>query len=115
MARGGSVFAFSCPQPSWAWQVFSNAWPTRACGAWTEWMERFWERDANITLPRFKVAYSKSLNEALKALGMAVAFDVDRADFSIMCPIPPLPLVHIADVLHKTFMEVNEEGTRRLR
>lgn len=78
---------------------------------WTEWLDGFWERDGSITLPRFKVAYSKSLNDALSALGMAVAFDMDQADFSAMCPIPPLPTVYIADVRHKTFMEVNEEGT----
>jgi serine protease inhibitor len=79
-------------------------------GAWTEWMEGFWKRDGSITLPRFKVAYSKSLNEALKALGMAVAFG-DTADFRAMSPLGEDPGISIADVLHKTFMEVNEEGT----
>ena len=79
--------------------------------AWNEWMDQFWEQDGAITLPRFKVSYTKGLNDALKDLGMGIAFDADRADFSAMCPIPPLPTVHIADVRHKTFMEVNEEGT----
>ena len=79
--------------------------------AWNDWMGELWEQDGVITLPRFKVAYGKSLNDVLSALGMGVAFDVDQADFSAMCPIPPLPTVYIADVLHKTFMEVNEEGT----
>jgi serine protease inhibitor len=57
------------------------------------------------------MAYVKSLNDALTSLGMGIAFDKDQADFSTMCPIPPLPTVYIFDVRHKTFMEVNEEGT----
>jgi len=40
---------------------------------------------------------------------MAVAFDGKRADFSGMCSFPSQ--VAIDQVLHKTFVEVNEEGT----
>ena len=57
-----------------------------------------------------RLAYGKSLNDALSVLGMRVAFDA-AADFSAMCPDVEPGLVYIADVRHKTFMEVNEEGT----
>jgi serpin B len=40
---------------------------------------------------------------------MELAFDGDRADFSKMHPIPPN--LYISEVKHKTFIEVNEEGT----
>ena len=46
------------------------------------------------------------INDALKALGMSIAFDV-RADFAEMTPPPAF----ISLVKHKTFLEVNEEGT----
>jgi serine protease inhibitor len=78
---------------------------------WSEWTARQPKRDGNIALPRFKVSYGVKLNDALTALGMGIAFDANRADFSAMCPIPPLDLVYIAEVMHKTFLEVNEEGT----
>ena len=42
---------------------------------------------------------------------MEVAFDSQRADFGNMCPIPPVLVVYIADVKHKTVIDVNEEGT----
>jgi serpin B len=46
---------------------------------------------------------------ALKALGMSVAFDPQSADFSAMHE--GTDNVYISTVKHKTFVEVNEEGT----
>ena len=61
-------------------------------------------------LPRFKLAYDVTLNDPLTALGMGIAFDARRADFSgIMAD--GQPSVNIDEVKHKTFVEVNEEGT----
>ena len=56
-------------------------------------------------------SYESKLNDALQAIGMAIAFDQDRVEFGNMCPIPPSPKVYISEVKHKTFVEVNEEGT----
>ncbi len=75
---------------------------------WDSWLNAFMERNAEIGLPRFKFEYETSLNDALKALGMAEAFDPAAADFSGMRPAADL---YISDVKHKTFIEVNEEGT----
>jgi serpin B len=90
---------------------FLARWLPQAADRWHEWMREFREQDGVIALPRLKIACSKSLNAALKALGMAIAFDATAADFSAMCPGATDGLVFIADVRHKTFMEVNEEGT----
>ncbi|HEX8185290.1 MAG TPA: serpin family protein, partial [Blastocatellia bacterium] len=60
-------------------------------------------------LPRFKVEYEVTLNDALKALGMEPAFDASRANFSGMAQAGQN--VYISKVKHKTFVEVNEEGT----
>ncbi len=73
---------------------------------WERWMSQFQEIPGDIVLPRFKLEYGISLNEALKALGMALAFD-GRADFEEMCPG-----VFIGQVRHRTFVQVNEEGTQ---
>ncbi len=73
-------------------------------------MTRFSPREGRIGLPRFKIEYSATLNRSLSALGMAVAFDGGRADFTRMIE-SPLANACIDLVLHKTFIEVNEEGT----
>ena len=80
-------------------------------GNWEEWMAGFRQVEGQITLPRFRLEYRAELNAYLKALGMAVAFDALKADFGGMCPIPPMPNVYIGRVIHKAFVEVNEEGT----
>ena len=77
--------------------------------AWSAWMQQFRETEAVIGLPRFKFEYEASLNDALKAMGMEIAFMAGAADLSKMKPVPPA--MFIADVKHKTFVEVNEKGT----
>jgi serpin B len=76
---------------------------------WARWMSSFQLREGEIGLPRFKYEYEATLNEGLKALGMAIAFSAEEADFSGMRPIPPR--LYISAVKHKTFIEVNEAGT----
>ena len=62
-------------------------------------------------LPRFKLEYEVDLNDALKALGMAEAFDPQRANFSGMAQLSQAKRIFISKVKQKTFAEVNEEGT----
>ncbi len=62
-----------------------------------------------IGIPRLKLECSLNMNEALKAMGMAVAFERGKADFSKMLPDPPGGF--IGNVIHKTMVEVNEKGT----
>ncbi|PTM53220.1 serpin family protein [Desmospora activa] len=77
---------------------------------WQSWMDHFQSTPGNIRLPRFQVEYDKTLNEALKALGMEVAFDEGRANFERMVASPNENVV-IKEVKHRSFIEVNEEGT----
>ncbi len=64
---------------------------------------------AALEMPRFKLEYKKRLNDVLKAMGMNKAFDPDSSDFGGINPARKD--LHISEVLHKTFVEVNEEGT----
>jgi serine protease inhibitor len=73
---------------------------------WQQWMNQFQMRSGSIQLPRFKFDYDIQLNNALKALGMETAFS-NQANFSNMTSAS----VAIDEVKHKTFVEVNEEGT----
>lgn len=79
---------------------------------WKDWLSKFKESPGKITLPKFKIEDNMKLKEPLKTLGMAEAFDSKKADFSnfIGATTKP-PKIFISDVLHKTLMDVNEEGT----
>jgi len=66
--------------------------------------------EGSVSLPRFKMEYERLLNDDLAALGMANAFTDGVADFrNIFTPNDPGPF--ISQVKHKTFVEVNEQGT----
>jgi len=76
---------------------------------WDKWTQRLETTKGNIRLPRFKLTYRPILNRALEKLGMGIAFDRQRAQFDgIHSPPPP---TWIAQIVHRAFVEVNEEGT----
>jgi serpin B len=77
---------------------------------WEAWMKSFRVAPGEVMLPRFKLEYEVDLNDALKSLGMADAFDSQRANFSGIAQLG-LERIFISKVKHKTFAEVNEEGT----
>ena len=60
-----------------------------------------------LFLPRFRMAYERTLNDDLAALGMVDAFD-HRADFTRLSPVDGLS---ISEVKQKSWVDVNEEGT----
>ena len=66
---------------------------------------------ARISLPKFTSSYDVELSGVLRALGVTDAFDAGAADFSHMGSSDAGPLF-IGNVLHKTFIDVDEEGTR---
>jgi serpin B len=67
------------------------------------------EEDGTIVaLPKFTFEYELEMNDVLKALGMGIAFTPRQADFSKMRVANDLYIDHVK---HKTFVDVNEEGT----
>jgi serpin B len=75
---------------------------------WNSWLGSFSEQEVNLYLPKFNLEYEISLNDVLSALGMSIAFDPGRADFT---KINSAGNLYISNVKHKTFVKVNEEGT----
>jgi serpin B len=62
--------------------------------------------EVNLSLPKFKVETTYDIGSSLKKMGMIDAFDVTRADFTGMSTG-----LSISKIIHKAFVEVNEEGT----
>jgi serpin B len=60
-----------------------------------------------LYMPKFKLEYDKKLKSTLSDMGMGHAFS-DAADFTKMVQGGG---VKIGDVIHKAFVEVNEQGT----
>ena len=72
-------------------------------------------RDASYTvhaeIPKFSSETDMELPDVLKEMGITDAFS-DRADFSRMYDTESNPGVQISEVIHKTFIEVNEQETK---
>lgn len=80
--------------------------------AFTKLLDSVSEEPVLVGIPQFKTEYSTELSENFKALGMTDAFEADYSDFSNgFDSINPLV---ISRIMHKTFMEVDAEGTKKL-
>jgi len=81
--------------------------------SWPVWVGSFAEQELELSLPKFKFGFEIKLNDILKAMGMDIAFDPLEADFSNMVTdVNLLPgNLYISLVKHKTFVQVDEEGT----
>jgi serpin B len=77
---------------------------------WNEIVDRLTSVEVDqLSLPRFTLEYDAFLNDALSAMGMEVAFG-PAADFTRLSPIGDRLCIDF--VRQKTFIEVDEAGTR---
>ncbi|NWI97680.1 SPB11 protein, partial [Pitta sordida] len=74
---------------------------------WTS-AENMFETTVEVYLPRFKLEGTFNLNEVLQEMGMTDIFTESKVDLSAMSLAKSLVL---SNVVHKTYVEVNEEGT----
>ena len=70
------------------------------------WTQKLWSTKVEVFLPRFKITFPFRLDDTLKSMGMVDAFG--NANFSGMDGTRSL---FIGAVLHKAFVDINEEGT----
>lgn len=64
-------------------------------------------KNVSVSMPKFKTEFTKSFVDVLKQMGINIAF-TNAANFSNMFDNVG---THISDVIHKTFIEVDENGT----
>lgn len=67
----------------------------------------------DLALPKFETRFEDRLNDELSGMGMAIAFDPDKADFSLMVDKSKEynENLYISEVHHKTYCKVDETGT----
>jgi serine protease inhibitor len=76
---------------------------------WNGWMKEFQSKEhVVVTMPRFKFSWKMTLNNILAVMGMPTAFSPLKADFSGIAGDVNL---YISFVIHKTYVDVNENGT----
>ena len=74
---------------------------------WDTWIAGLAPNEISVSLPKFTLEYEITLNDVLEALGMGIAF-TGGADFTRMYGPGG---IWIDEVKHKTFVDVDEEGT----
>ena len=73
-----------------------------------QWKQGLQKTEVVVFLPRFKMSSMFRMDDTLVSMGMRDAFDASRANFSGMDGSHGL---YIGAVLHKAFVDVDEEGT----
>jgi serpin B len=69
-------------------------------------------KPAALSLPRFRAAYTANLIGPFQEVGIKMAFDSEKANFSGMTDQPPLPgSLYIDQIVHRAVIEVAEEST----
>lgn len=72
------------------------------------WIRDLQRREVHVALPRFTAESELTrLSGILRSLGLTDAFNPNRADFTGISDAP----LFISDVVHKAFIQVDEEGT----
>ena len=71
-----------------------------------------WDYDVYARMPKLNFSSSFPLTDALKAAGLDVIFDPKKADFSPMEGSPDFQEFYISEVMQKTKLELDEDGTR---
>ena len=77
----------------------------------SEWTRALHEREVHVYVPTFKATSRFELGDVLQEMGMTDAFTGGKADFSGMSPSAREEGWYMSKVIHKAFVDVNEEGT----
>lgn len=103
---GGDAFAMTIVLPAPGADV-EGVLAALDGGDWNALVASMGQRSLAVSLPRFELAYERTLNDDLVALGMSDAFDPHRADFARLSD----ERLMIEEVKHKTLVRVTEDGT----
>lgn len=74
---------------------------------WSNLKREFGNKKVDLFIPKFKTEYSKKLNDVLTDMGMGIAFEADKADFSRMSDRD----AYISFVTQDTYIATDEVGT----
>ncbi|MEK0315724.1 serpin family protein [Cohnella sp. 56] len=106
----GGRFSFAAVLPAAGTPI--GTYVSSLTGAsWLKLMDSEQSADVRASLPKFEYRDSHELKKTLAAFGMTDAFEPGRADFNRMGKAADGNL-YISEVVHKTFISVDEKGTK---
>lgn len=103
--RGNFVMNIIIPQVGKSPADLVNSLTT---GTWNNWTNGLFETEVQVIMPKFQFEYEKKLIPVLESLGMIDLFIEGIADLT---GINELGKLFVSDVVHKTYIDVNEKGT----
>jgi serine protease inhibitor len=109
--RGDFRMTIIMPRPFWdhpSTLTIDDVIDSLTWDNWLTWVAGLRTSEFTVRLPRFKFGYEVTLNDALKALGMSIAFSPLEADFSNLFVDG---VGWIDEVKQKSFIQVDEHGT----
>jgi len=110
LAYGDSCYSMTIILPDYGLEIGDYV-PELDRAMWEEIVTGLRDRELDtFRMPKFKLEYEIEMNNVLSALGMGIAFEPGLADFSRMRN-DQISNLFISKVKHKTFIEVDEEGT----
>ena len=68
--------------------------------------------DVQVSIPKFDAQSELELEEPLKDMGITALFNVSTADLRGIGSAPSGNNLYVSSVLHKTYLELDESGTR---
>lgn len=75
---------------------------------WNKFINSMNLNKVNVMMPRFDIEYTRDLKPMLTDMGAGDMFSMDKAEMSKMSDMP----AWVSSIIHKTKIEVNEEGTK---
>lgn len=78
---------------------------------WDAWCQQLKEAKGVVHMPKYKINFKQVLNEVLTQLGMGIAFDRVKANFTGISDGRTSGNIYISDVIHAATMKVDEQGT----
>lgn len=101
--KGAASMYIFLPDEGSSLDAFLDSLDSKSC---EDWMSKLTDEKVFVMLPKFKIEYGTLLNDALTTMGMGNAFS-KGANFSGIASTP----LWISKVIHKTVLDVNEQGT----
>jgi serine protease inhibitor len=106
---GGKAYSMTIVMPVDGGGTLGELVQSLNAARWAEIIAGLTTAETQVWMPKYTLEYELTLNAVLEALGMGIAFDEFNADFSKIYDGPEN--LFISRVKHKTFVDVNEEGT----
>jgi len=101
-------FLIALPNENTTLDAFTKSLSPQKIQLWRD--QRSWET-VHLSWPKFTVESPIPLGQILKSMGIVEAFNPLKANFSKIRPLQAGENLSISNVIHKAFVEVNEEGT----